>query len=144
MPSGIAESIEDEAHNYDEKIAQLGGIDLQILGIGNNGHIAFNEADHALRMKTHVVDLTEDTIKENARFFEHRDEVPRSAITMGVGQIMKAKKIVLLASGKGKAEAVKGILSGYLTTQNPVSFLQLHENVTLIIDEEINAAIKEI
>lgn len=137
LPNGIAEDAEEECINYDRKIDEMGGIDLQILGIGNNGHIAFNEPNEYLNFNTHVTGLTEDTIKANARFFDSMDEVPKTAITMGVGKIMQAKKIILLANGKSKVQAIKGILSGKITTKNPATMLQLHSDVTLIIDREI-------
>lgn len=144
VPNGIAKNIEAESRNYDKKIEDLGGIDLQILGIGNNGHIAFNEPAAQLNVNTHLTQLTEETIKANARFFDSMEEVPREAITMGIGQIMKAKKIILLANGKNKAEAIKGILSGKITTNNPSTMLQLHSDVTLIIDKEIEDALRSL
>lgn len=137
VPNGLAENITEEAKEYDDRIERLGGIDLQILGIGNNGHIAFNEPDSYLITGTHLTKLTEDTIKANARFFDSLDEVPKEAVTMGVGQIMKARKIILLANGKNKVDAIRGILSGKISTNNPATLLQLHSNVTLIIDREI-------
>ncbi|MDO5516011.1 MAG: glucosamine-6-phosphate deaminase [Clostridium sp.] len=144
LPNGAAEDIEKECRDYDKRIDEMGGIDLQILGIGNNGHIAFNEPNEYLNMNTHVTDLTEDTIQANARFFNSLDEVPKKAITMGVGKIMQAKKIILLASGKNKAQAIKGMLSGRISTENPATMLQLHSDVTLIIDREIEESLKEI
>lgn len=144
LPNGIAEDIEKECMEYDKKIDEMGGIDLQILGIGNNGHIAFNEPAENLNTGTHVTYLTEDTIEANARFFTSLDEVPRQAITMGVGKIMQARKIILLANGKNKVPAIKGILSGKITTENPASMLQLHSDVTLIIDREIKDELDKI
>lgn len=138
VPNGSAENIDEEAKNYDKIIENLGGIDIQILGIGNNGHIAFNEPDKALNVGTHVTSLAQNTIEANSRFFESLDDVPKKAVTMGIGQILKAKKILLLANGKNKAEAIKGILSGKITTDNPATMLQLHSDVTLIIDKEIS------
>jgi len=143
LPSGIAENMEIEAKEYDAHIDALGGIDLQILGVGSNGHIAFNEPNETLSMGTHVEALKEETIKANSRFFETIDQVPRQAITMGIGQILKARKIILLASGKKKVVAIKGILSGKLTTNNPVSLLQLHQNITIIIDKAIEEELIE-
>ena len=104
VPNGLAENIEEECKRYDAKIAELGGTDLQLLGIGNNGHIAFNEPDETLVSGTHLTGLTEDTIKANARFFNSIDEVPTQALTMGLGGIMKSKKIIVIASGEGKAD----------------------------------------
>lgn len=137
VPNGMAEDTKAETKKYDELIENMGGIDLQILGVGANGHIAFNEPDEYLNVGTHVVNLTANTIEANARFFDSIDEVPKTAVTMGVGNIMKAKKIIVLASGKNKAEAVKQMINGKVTTSNPASILQLHRDVTLIIDKEI-------
>ena len=110
------------------------GIDLQILGIGRNGHIAFNEPADAFAPVTHVVDLTQSTIEANTRFFSSSDEVPRQALSMGIGSIMKAKAIVLIATGADKAEAVKAMITGPVTPQCPASILQLHPNVTIMLD----------
>ena len=109
VPNGLAEDVESECKNYDNKIAELGGTDIQLLGIGNNGHIAFNEPDENLVSGTHLTSLTQDTIEANARFFDSIDEVPKTALTMGLGGIMKSKKIIVIASGESKAEAVKAI-----------------------------------
>lgn len=112
VPNGLAEDLEAQCKEYDQKISELGGIDIQLLGVGNNGHIAFNEPNNELSSGTHIISLTDNTIEANARFFDNIDDVPRKAITMGVGGIMKAKKIILIASGESKAEAIKGIFSG--------------------------------
>ena len=117
-------------------IEAAGGIDIQVLGIGNNGHIGFNEPADVFIRGTHVVDLTESTIDANKRFFENRDDVPRQAITLGMGGIMGAKKVIMLAFGKGKAEAVRAMIKGEIDPQMPASILQLHKDVTLLIDEE--------
>ena len=135
VPNGLAQDLNAECKEYDKKIEELGGIDVQLLGVGNNGHIAFNEPDKELSSGTHVITLTEDTIKANSRFFDTIDEVPKRAITMGLGEIMKAKKIVLIASGESKAEAIKGLFSGKITTENPASMLQMHGDVTVIVDK---------
>lgn len=135
VPNGLAQDLNAECKEYDKKIEELGGIDVQLLGVGNNGHIAFNEPDKELSSGTHVITLTEDTIKANSRFFDTIDEVPKRAITMGLGEIMKAKKIVLIASGESKAEAIKGLFSGKITTENPASMLQMHRDVTVIVDK---------
>ncbi|MDO4720849.1 MAG: glucosamine-6-phosphate deaminase [Peptostreptococcaceae bacterium] len=121
---------------YEKEIAQAGGIDLQVLGIGVNGHIGFNEPDDKFTAATHIVDLEESTIEANARFFGSRDEVPRRAMTMGVGSIFKAEKILLLASGASKAKAVHEALRGAIRPQLPASILQLHSQVICIIDRE--------
>lgn len=137
IPNGRAENVNDYCKQYDNLIEDKGGIDIQILGIGENGHIAFNEPDGELNVGTSVVDLTQTTIKSNSRFFESIDEVPKTAITMGIGSIMKAKKIILLASGKSKSNIIKKLLnSDKLTTQLPASMLLLHPDVTIIVDEE--------
>ena len=135
IPNGLAEDLEAQCKEYDQKIAELGGIDIQLLGVGNNGHIAFNEPNSELSSGTHIISLTDNTIEANARFFDNIDDVPRKAITMGVGGIMKAKKIILIASGESKAEAIKGIFSGKITTANPATMLQMHRDVTVIVDE---------
>lgn len=135
VPNGLAENVEEECKNYDAKIADLGGTDVQLLGIGNNGHIAFNEPDQELVAGTHLTGLTEDTIKANARFFDSIDEVPKTALTMGLGGIMKSKKIIVIASGEGKAEAVKAMVNGKISTNMPASMLQMHRDVVVIIDE---------
>lgn len=136
VPNGLAKDVEEECKNYDSKIAQLGGTDVQLLGIGNNGHIAFNEPDEALVSGTHLTNLTEDTIRANARFFDSIDEVPKTALTMGLGGIMKSKKIIVIASGESKAEAVKAMVNGKISTNMPASMLQMHRDVVVIVDEE--------
>lgn len=135
VPNGLAENIEEECANYDNRIVELGGIDLQLLGLGGNGHIAFNEPDSHLVVGSHLTDLTQDTIDANARFFASANEVPQTAVTMGLGGIMQAKKILLIASGQGKADAVKAMMNGKITTECPASMLQMHRDVTIIIDE---------
>ena len=136
VPNGLAENIEEECKNYDAMIAELGGTDVQLLGVGNNGHIAFNEPDSSLVSGTHLTGLTEDTIKANARFFDTIDEVPKTALTMGLGGIMKSKKIIVIASGESKAEAIRGMVSGKISTNMPVSMLQMHRDVVVIVDED--------
>lgn len=136
IPNGRAENIEKECIEYEEKIEKAGGIDLQILGIGKNGHIGFNEPDVKFEAKTHLVRLDEDTIKANSRFFNSIDEVPTKAISMGIKTIMHARKIVLLASGKQKAEIIEKMVNGPITPDVPASILQLHPDVTLILDRE--------
>ena len=144
IPNGKAENPELTCKNYDRSIVTAGGIDLQILGIGNNGHIGFNEPDQCLAVETHVVELTADTIEANSRFFETRGDVPSKAITMGMGSIMFAKKILLLASGIGKAMAINRALSGYISTLCPASLLQLHSQVTVILDQEAASMLNNI
>ncbi|BCZ48808.1 glucosamine-6-phosphate deaminase [Clostridium gelidum] len=142
IPNGLAKDIQEETNNYDKKIDELGGIDIQILGIGTNGHIAFNEPSDFLISGTHLTDLTQSTINANSRFFNSIDEVPKTAITMGLGQIMKSKKILLLAHGENKAEVIKEVLSGNITSKNPATMLQMHKDVTIIVDRTIGDLIK--
>ncbi|GAB6098688.1 glucosamine-6-phosphate deaminase [Halanaerocella petrolearia] len=144
IPSGTAENVQQVCQEYDQDIADYGGIDLQVLGIGRNGHIGFNEPDHKLRTSTHVVDLTKDTIDANSRFFESSDDVPRQAISMGMSSIMKAKKILLLASGQEKAEAIQKAINGEITTEHPASLLQLHSDVTILVDQKAAELIKKV
>ena len=136
IPSAEKMKPEKVCREYDQKINNFGGIDLQVLGIGTNGHIGFNEPNRFLSVDTHIVDLTEETVEANSRFFKSKKEVPRRAVTMGVGSIMKAKKIVLLASGFNKAKAVKEMLSGKVTTELPASLLQLHHDTLVILDQD--------
>ncbi|OOM73460.1 glucosamine-6-phosphate deaminase 1 [Clostridium puniceum] len=142
IPNGLAKNIEEEAKNYDRKIDELGGIDIQILGIGDNGHIAFNEPGDVLISGTHLTNLAESTINANSRFFNSIEEVPKTAITMGLGQIMKSKKILLLAHGENKAKAIKEVISGKITSKNPATMLQMHKDVTIIVDRTIGNLIK--
>jgi len=143
IPDGRASDIENYCKEYDNQIEKYGGIDLQLLGIGVNGHIGFNEPSDELIVGTHLTNLTEDTIKANSRFFDSPDQVPIKAITMGIGSIMKAKKIVLLANGKGKAEIMAKLLNNnFVTTKNPASLLMLHQDVTIIMDEEAASQLK--
>lgn len=137
VPDGLAKNPNKYGKEYDRVIEEKGGIDIQILGIGRNGHIAFNEPDDELILSTHLTDLTKDTIDANSRFFDSIDEVPTKAITMGLGTIMKAKKIILMANGKNKAEIMGELLKGdKVTTGLPASLLLLHLDVTVIMDEE--------
>lgn len=135
IPNGMAESIEEECISYEENIKEAGGIDIQVLGIGNNAHIGFNEPAINFENGTHLVDLTESTIEANSRFFDSMEDVPKKAITMGTGSIFKAKKIMLLASGEGKAEAIYNTVYGKIVPEVPSSILQLHNDTVLILDE---------
>lgn len=132
VPNGKAEDINAECIAYDKRIKDMGGIDLQLLGIGEDGHIGFNEPDDSFVKATHVVDLHESTIAANSRFFESTDEVPRQAITMGMVSIMQAKKILLVANGEKKSEILKKAFEGPITPQIPASILQLHSDITVI------------
>ena len=135
VPNGFNPNAEAACSEYEESIEEAGGLDLQLLGLGHNGHIGFNEpADH-FPLATNCVQLTESTIQANSRLFDSIDEVPREAYTMGIGTIMKAKKILVVANGEGKAEIVKKAFFGPIVPQVPASVLQLHPDVTVIVDE---------
>ena len=136
LPDGTNLNSEEEAARYEALVQSLGTVDLQLLGLGRNGHIGFNEPGEELLVHTHVADLKEETIEANARFFESKEEVPTKAVTMGVGAIMKSKKIVLIASGKNKAWAVQQMASDVITTKIPATLLKLHPNVTVVLDQE--------
>ena len=133
--NGLAKDPEAECRAYNQLIRDLGGIDLQLLGMGHNGHIAFNEPGENFGLETHVVDLTESTIDANQRFFENRDDVPRHALSMGIKNIMNARRILMVVSGEDKAEAVYRAFAGPVTKQVPASVLQLHPDVTLVGDK---------
>ncbi|MFJ7936409.1 glucosamine-6-phosphate deaminase [Sporosarcina sp. NPDC096371] len=142
VPNGVAPSAEEECIRYEEIIDRLGPIDIQILGIGSNGHIAFNEPGTDPETLTHVVELVASTREDNARFFPSIDEVPTHAITTGIKSILKSKKIILLATGKGKADAVKKLLSKEISKDFPASFLWNHKDVTLIVDQDAYALVQ--
>lgn len=133
VPSGINTEI---AAEYDKEIEEAGGIDMQLLGIGNNGHIGFNEPGTPFGSITHVVELTESTRQANARFFASIDEVPTHAVTMGIKTVMNAKKIILIATGAAKAPIVRDFIKGEVTPEVPASVLQLHPNVEVFLDHE--------
>ena len=135
VPDGLAADPQAECQWYNKVIRDMGGIDIQVLGIGHNGHIGFNEPADIFVTPTHVVDLTERTIDANARFFATRDDVPRQAFTMGIGPIMAAKKILLIASGEEKAEAVYNTICGAVDPHCQGSILQLHPDVVMVADE---------
>ena len=135
VPSGKAEDLKAEGEAYDAMIRELGGIDLQLLGIGLDGHIGFNEPDAYFTAATHEVKLDESTIKANARFFASEDEVPTTAITMGMLSIMQAKKVLLIANGAAKKEILEKAFFGPIDPQVPASILQLHPDVTVIYSE---------
>lgn len=134
--NGEAKDSKEECRRFEEKITKSGGIDLQILGIGRNGHIGFNEPDDNLYADTHLTRLTDNTIEANARFFANKDEVPEYALTMGIGTILKAKKIILLANGKEKYSIINTLLNGDITTNVPASMLKVHPDVTIICDKK--------
>ncbi|MBQ1245372.1 MAG: glucosamine-6-phosphate deaminase [Clostridia bacterium] len=135
VPDGLADDPAAACEAYEEIVARVGGADIQVLGIGQNGHIGFNEPAEALDVKTHVTGLTESTIKANARFFASEADVPTKALTMGIGTILGAKKIIILANGAAKHDAISTMLAGGLTTACPASMLNLHNDVTVICDE---------
>ncbi len=143
VPNGLVADGEKECARYNELIESVGGIDLQLLGIGGNGHIGFNEPDDSFIKDTHLVTLAEETRQANARFFESIDEVPTQAYTMGIQNIMSAKQILLLANGEGKAKALYDSFFGPITPQVPASILQLHSNVTIIADDAALSLIRE-
>ena len=136
VPNGLAEDLDAECQRYNEIINTLGPIDIQVLGMGHNGHIGFNEPSDVFELETHKVELAQTTIDANARFFASADEVPRQALTMGIKSIMQAKTVLVVVNGKGKAEIVKKAFTGPVTPQVPASILQMHPNVILVGDEE--------
>ncbi|WP_026583521.1 glucosamine-6-phosphate deaminase [Bacillus sp. J33] len=136
LPNGTADDISRECQRYEQLIKDLVDIDLQLLGIGRNGHIGFNEPGTAFNSRTHVVKLAESTRKANARFFKSINEVPTHAITMGIASILGSQEIILLASGSAKAEAIQQLVNGEPNEQFPASALKLHSNVTIIADED--------
>lgn len=139
IPNGEAEDPEAECAEYEDKIKVHDGIDLQVLGIGQNGHIGFNEPSGALNSYTHITELTENTIEANSRFFNSIDDVPRRALTMGVATIMRARKILLLASGKEKAHVVKALKGSVIDPEIPATILAAHSDVTVIVDKAANS-----
>ncbi len=143
IPDGTNPDAEAECSRYDAKVKELGGVDLQLLGIGHNGHIGFNEPCDEFIRGTHCVKLTEMTINANTRFFAKKEDVPTEAYTMGIQTIMSAKKILLVASGKDKAEIIYKMSTGEVTPQVPASVLQLHPDVTIVADEAALSVVKE-
>ncbi len=136
IPDGTAADADKACADYEKTIQSLGGVDLQLLGLGNNGHIGFNEPETPFEQTTHCVDLTESTIQANSRFFDKLEDVPTQACTMGIKSIMMARKILIIVSGKGKADIVHKAFFGPVTTSVPASVLQLHPDVTLVADAE--------
>ncbi len=136
VPNGLEQDSEKACREYNEIIIRCGGVDLQLLGLGNNGHIGFNEPGEAFEKETHCVKLTDSTVKANARFFENEDQVPKEAYTMGIKSIMQARKIVIVVNGEEKADIVKEAFLGPVTPKIPASVLQLHNDVTLVGDKK--------
>lgn len=136
IPDGMADDIDYFCQWYEEQMAEVGGLDLQILGIGANGHIAFNEPGSSLGSRTRIKTLTTKTVEDNARFFDDPEKVPRYAITMGIGTIMDARKLVLVASSEGKAEAIKNTLEGPITAMVPATIVQMHQQAHIVLDNE--------
>lgn len=132
--NGNADDLDKECEEYEKRIKAAGGIDIQLLGIGSNGHIAFNEPSDCFQRWSHVVELKESTVKDNSRFFQSIDEVPTKAVTMGIGSIMQSKKILIIAIGENKAKAIKQLINGNVTPMCPASVLQFHTDVTLMLD----------
>lgn len=133
---GKTEDVEKECFDYEEKIKEAGGIDIQVLGIGVNGHIGFNEPDVDFKAKTHLVKLNGKTIESNSRFFNSASQVPKFALSMGIKTIMQSKSIILLASGREKADAIEKTINGKICPEIPASILQLHNNVNIIVDKD--------
>ena len=144
VPNGLEVNSEKACTDYNHTIATSGGIDLQLLGLGHNGHIGFNEPGAAFERETHCVDLTESTIEANKRFFASEEEVPRQAYTMGIKNIMQAKKILVIVSGADKAQILEKVLYGPITPEVPASILQLHNDVTIVADEAALSCLTEL
>mgnify|MGYP000966658657 CR=1 FL=1 len=142
LPNGMEPDSKKECERYEELIRSLGGVDLQLLGMGHNGHIGFNEPGEAFETETHCVDLTASTIDANKRFFEKEEDVPRQAYTMGIQTIMQAKKVLLVASGADKADALAKTIEGPVTPEVPASILQFHPDVTIVADEAALSLVK--
>lgn len=142
IPDGMAEDIEKECKRYEEKLNTFGYMDIMYLGIGVNGHIGFNEPGEYFEPFTHKVSLEESTIEANSRFFERIEDVPTSAITMGIKTIFLAKKIILIATGGNKSEAIAKTVNGKIDPHIPASILQLHNDVTIIVDEAAGSKLK--
>lgn len=142
LPNGLSSDVEAECKRYDALVSSLGGIDMQLLGIGHNGHIGFNEPDQAFGNMTHCVSLNERTLKANARFFGEGEQVPRKAISMGIRSIMQARKILLVVNGMEKSDILCRALTGPVEPTLPASILQLHPDVTVVADDEALTALR--
>lgn len=144
VPDGMAADPIAACEHYEQQIAAAGGIDLQLLGLGRNGHIGFNEPSSGLRSRTRIKTLTQDTIKDNARFFQPGEYQPHLSLTMGIGTILDARKVILLATGKAKAQAVKAMIEGPLSASCPASALQLHQQALVVLDEEAASELSQL
>jgi len=142
VPDGMATDIPKECENYEQKIFQAGGIDLQLLGVGTDGHIGFNEPGSSFASRTRIKTLTKQTREDNARFFNNIDEVPIHCITMGIETIIESNEIILLAFGKNKAEVIRNMIEGPISAELPASALHLHPNVKIFIDEDAASKLK--
>lgn len=136
IPNGYSSQLEDEAERYNQLLYDRGPVDIQILGIGENGHIGFNEPGTDLHSETHIVDLTESTIRANSRYFESESDVPQQAVSMGLASILKAKRIILLAFGEKKKEAIHQLMNNQVTKDIPSTILHAHPNVEVYVDDE--------
>lgn len=136
IPNGYSSQLEDEAERYNQLLNDRGPVDIQILGIGENGHIGFNEPGTDLHSETHIVDLTESTIRANSRYFESESDVPQQAVSMGLASILKAKRIILLAFGEKKKEAIHQLMNNQVTKDIPSTILHVHPNVEVYVDDE--------
>ena len=143
IPNGMTNDVDAECDRYDSLIKEAGGVDIQVLGIGNNAHIGFNEPTVNFEKGTHLVELEESTIEANSRFFDNIEDVPKKAITMGVGSIFKSKKILLIATGENKAEAIYNTVYGKVVPEVPASILQFHSDIVLILDKDAAKLLKE-
>ena len=144
VPSGIVKDFDSYCQWYEDEIKKVGGVDVQVLGIGSDGHIGFNEPGSSLASRTRVVTLTSETIEDNSRFFEKKEDVPRFAITMGVGTIMEAKLCLLVANGEKKADPVSVLVEGPITSDVTASVLQMHPNAIVILDEAAASKLKRV
>lgn len=142
VPDGLADDVEFSCAEYEKMMKDTGGVNCQVLGIGSNGHIGFNEPGTSLASRTHKTRLADNTINDNARFFERRDDVPTEAITMGIGTILDAERIVLVANGENKADVIARAIEGPITATLPASALQPHPNVTFVITEDAGAKLE--
>lgn len=136
IPNGYSSQLEDEAERYNQLLNDRGPVDIQILGIGENGHIGFNEPGTDLHSETHIVDLTESTIRANSRYFESESDVPQQAVSMGLASILKARRIILLAFGEKKKEAIHQLMNNQVTKDIPSTILHAHPNVEVYVDDE--------